>query len=181
VRKLRQELRQNSQKEVGERESGERTEEDDEREAEGGERKNPKREETILLRPNTAPAQSPEHRAYTYYREALEELAKQARRTVIEDEKGALPGCAERAAIEATRFLFDETMTFERVIPETISREELERFFKPAPQEIMSPTEHDLEHLEERYPGTISSILKSAKERAEQQSREQKHPQHHST
>jgi hypothetical protein len=100
-----------------------------------------------------------------YYREALEALARDARRDVIEDDNGMTPGCAERAAAAATTFLLGARDKQEQIIPATITREELERFFKPAPQEIEDPIERDLRLLEERYPGTLASVLKSANDR----------------
>jgi hypothetical protein len=63
------------------------------------------------------------------------------------------------------RFLTGESKQREQVVAATLSREELERFFKPAPQEIEDAIERDLQALEKQYPGTLASVLRSADDR----------------
>ncbi len=114
----------------------------------------------ILIRPSSNAQDE-------YYRGALDALAQNARREVVEDAQGATPGCTERAAAAAATFLLGSSATQERVIPATITREELERFFKPMPQNKEDAMERDLRALEEQYPGTLASVLRSADDRVE--------------
>jgi len=123
----------------------------------------------VFVQPRKPQPDTADHELDEYYRQALQALAQEARREIIEDTQGAVPGSCERAAAAASRFLFGEQETLLRVIPASIYREELERFFKPAPKETSDAVERDLSRLEERYPGTLASVIKSAEDRVEKQ------------
>lgn len=118
----------------------------------------------VHLKPSSATADPWD----AFYRGAITAIAQDARREVIEDEAGAIPGCAEYAAAKAIEFLMGRTKTLTNVFPSSVTREELERFFKPAPKEVGDVIEQDLERLEERYPGTLASVLRSAHDRVKE-------------
>ena len=118
---------------------------------------------SLLLKPSTGTNEL----ATRKWEECARALAELARREVIEDEKGLIPGCAEIAAAQAIRYLFGQTPEHIKVFPKNITHEELQSFFSELPA-LEDNVAVELQKMEQLYPGTLASIIKSTEERGEQ-------------
>jgi hypothetical protein len=100
---------------------------------------------------------------------AATQLASAARREVVLDENGCVPGCAEIAATHAIQFLFQDAPgeALVHVFPRTIRKEELQLFYTPLTEIPLSDEARELMNLETVHPGTIASVLRSAEERTQ--------------
>ena len=81
----------------------------------------------------------------------------------------ATAGCAEIAASETLRVLFGETSTLQHVFPRSLTLEELQAFYTPLTGVQFDSLTQDVRALEDRYPGTIASILKSVAQPRDEQ------------
>ncbi len=97
---------------------------------------------------------------------AVRAICEAAGRKCTADREGAVPGCAEIAAAEFLNVLLGIKASAERVFPSSISYEEMQLFYSPLATVKLDKLAEEVRVLEDRYPGTVSSILHSAADRA---------------
>lgn len=95
----------------------------------------------------------------TFFPAAVRKACELAKRTVIEDPEGAVPGCQETAAAATLKYVLGREAERTRIFPASITLEELQTFFKGPPPELDSLT-RELLTLDAQYPGTTASITK---------------------
>jgi hypothetical protein len=96
---------------------------------------------------------------YTAACSALCLLAKRQVTFISDNKKGLIPGCQETQAVANMQFLLGYCPKREVHFPSSITREELQRFFKGVPPKITT-VEEELSNIEQTHPGTIASVAK---------------------
>jgi len=93
-----------------------------------------------------------------FFLEAAKAACELARREVVLDEQGLVPGCGETAAAATIRYMLGYTQSREQHFPKSITLQELQTFFKADKAVQLDSITQELIEFEKRYPGTINSI-----------------------